>query len=54
MSAIEQVDGQTVEEYVLARTREWNVATREHPEDEALWLGFAAWQDEASGLLQRK
>jgi hypothetical protein len=35
---------ETREEYVLRRTREFNVALRETPKDETLWLDFAAFQ----------
>lgn len=50
----QQSQGLTAEEWVLQRTRQWNIATRERPQMEQLWLGFAAWQDEAARLLQRK
>ena len=36
--------GETWEEYVRRRTREFNEQTRERPLDEALWLQFAAFQ----------
>ena len=41
--------GETAEEAVLRRTREFNVALRERPQDLQLWLDFAAFQDEAAG-----
>lgn len=49
-----QEQGETFEENLLRRTREWNVATREHPESEQVWLDFANFQDEAARLLHRK
>lgn len=33
--------------YLMRRAKEFNVATRERPEDLQLWLDFAAFQDEA-------
>lgn len=39
---------QTREEEILQRTREFNAAIRERPEDLQLWLDFAAFQDEAA------
>ena len=41
--------GETAEEAVLRRTRDFNVALRERPQDLQLWLDFAAFQDEAAG-----
>jgi hypothetical protein len=46
--------GEDVEEFVLRRTREWNVALRERPEEERLWLGFAEFQEHAARLLGRR
>ncbi|KAK9820400.1 hypothetical protein WJX72_009973 [[Myrmecia] bisecta] len=38
--------GETAEQYLMRRTKEFNVATRERPYDLQLWLDFAAFQDE--------
>lgn len=45
------VQGESNQEYVLRRTRDINVAIREHPENLQLWLKYASWQEEASKLL---
>lgn len=36
--------GESVDEYVLRRTREYNVLTRERPFDLSVWMQFAAFQ----------
>lgn len=38
---------ETAAEQLMRRTREFNIATRERPEDLQLWLDFAAFQDTA-------
>jgi hypothetical protein len=40
-------EGETEAAYLMRRAREFNVATRERPEDLQMWLDFAAFQDEA-------
>lgn len=40
---------ETSEQYLMRRTREFNVATRERPHDLQLWLDFAAYQDVLGG-----
>lgn len=37
-------EGETQEEFLLRRTRDFNVATRERPYDLQLWLDFAKFQ----------
>jgi hypothetical protein len=39
-----QREGETNEEMLLRRTKEFNVATRERPLDVSLWLEFARFQ----------
>lgn len=46
-------EGESGEEYALRMTKEFNMATRESPEDVLLWLRFAAFQDTAAGLMGR-
>ncbi|KXZ47710.1 hypothetical protein GPECTOR_33g592 [Gonium pectorale] len=46
--------GESAEEWVLRRTREFNVAVREAPGDVQLWLRFAAFQDTVARLLARR
>ncbi|CAI5933243.1 unnamed protein product [Closterium sp. NIES-65] len=41
-------EGETWDEYVFRRTREFNEDTRRHPLDEQLWLRFVSFQDEAA------
>jgi hypothetical protein len=43
--------GETGEQLVLRLTRAWNVALRERPHQEQLWLDYVAWQEEAARLL---
>ncbi len=38
------------EEYLLSKTRDFNAALRQHPENLQLWLDFSAFQDEALEL----
>jgi hypothetical protein len=40
--------GLTPDELLLQATRAWNVAARERPHDEELWLDFAAFQHSAA------
>jgi hypothetical protein len=49
-----QRDGESAEERILRRTREFNRAVRERPEDLHVWLDFAAFQDEAAALGPRR
>lgn len=49
--SLAQLGGDTLEEYVLRRTKEFNAATRERPEELPLWLAFADFQLEAARLL---
>jgi hypothetical protein len=46
--------GLSADELVLRATRAWNVAVRERPQDEQLWLDFAAFQHAAAKLLQQQ
>jgi hypothetical protein len=46
--------GLSADELVLQATRAWNVAIRERPHDEQLWLDFAAFQHAAAKLLQQQ
>jgi hypothetical protein len=46
--------GETVEQWVVRRTRELNMATRERPHDPGLWLQLAAFQDEVSRVMGRR
>lgn len=54
VEALLQQRGETLEEYVLRRTREWNVAVRERPGEERLWLGFSEFQEDAARLMGRR
>ncbi|KAL4447355.1 hypothetical protein ABPG77_007388 [Micractinium sp. CCAP 211/92] len=49
-AAAAQRDGETSEEMLLRRTKEYNLASRERPYDIQLWLEFARFQDEAARL----
>ncbi len=40
--------GETAEQYMMRRVKDWNVAVRERPHELQLWLDFAAFQDEVS------
>lgn len=40
--------GETAEQYMMRRIKNWNVAVRERPHELQLWLDFAAFQDEVS------
>jgi hemolysin activation/secretion protein len=44
-------EGETEAAYLMRRAREFNVATRERPEDLQMWLDFATFQDEALARL---
>ncbi|GMH37328.1 hypothetical protein BSKO_05201 [Bryopsis sp. KO-2023] len=48
------VQGEDDEQYILRRTKEFNIATRERPFEMELWIEFARFQDEANKLLRRK
>lgn len=54
VSAEQDEEGETIEEYMLRRTKEFSTKTREDPYEEQLWLDYAAFQDECSKLLSRK
>lgn len=45
-----QHEGETNEELLLRRTKEYNVATRERPLDVSLWLDFARFQVRLCGV----
>jgi hypothetical protein len=49
-----QGGGETIEQWVLRRTRELNMATRERPHDVGLWLQLASFQDEVSRVMGRR
>ena len=38
--------GESQDEYVMRRTKEFNIAVRERSHDLQLWLDYAAFQDE--------
>jgi hypothetical protein len=40
--------GETAQQYMMRRVKDWNVAVRERPHELQLWLDFAAFQDEVS------
>lgn len=42
------------EDEVLRKTKEFNKMTREHPQDESLWLSFAKFQDKVASKQSRK
>ncbi|KAG6401993.1 hypothetical protein SASPL_138861 [Salvia splendens] len=42
------------EDEVLRRTKEFNKMTREHPQDESLWLAFAKFQDKVASKQSHK
>ncbi|TKY44864.1 NRDE protein [Spatholobus suberectus] len=42
------------EDEMLNKTREFNKQTREHPHDEKVWLAFAEFQDNVSGMQRQK
>lgn len=46
--------GMTPDEWVLKATRDWNIAVRERPHEEQVWLDFAAFQHVAARLLQQQ
>lgn len=46
--------GVSAEEHLLNATRAWNVAVRERPHDETLWLEFAAFQHSAAALAAQQ
>lgn len=60
--AAEQEEGEKIEtealfsspeEYLLQKTRDFNAALRQNPENLQLWLDFSAFQDEAMKLSSR-
>jgi hypothetical protein len=46
--------GLSADEMLLQATRAWNIAVRERPHDEALWLEFAAFQHSAAQQQQQR
>jgi hypothetical protein len=46
--------GLSADELLLKATRAWNVAVREQPHSEQLWLDFAAFQHSAAALVQQQ
>ena len=42
----EEETGETAEQSMMRRVKNWNVALRERPHELQLWLDFAAFQDE--------
>lgn len=42
------------EDEVLRKTKEFNKMTREHPQDESLWLAFAEFQDKVASMQPHK
>lgn len=42
------------DELLLQATRAWNIAVRERPQDEELWLEFAAYQHSAAQQQQQR
>lgn len=46
--------GLTPDELLLQATRAWNIAVRERPQDEHLWLDFAAFQHSAAQHQQQR
>ncbi|KZV40304.1 hypothetical protein F511_18033 [Dorcoceras hygrometricum] len=42
------------EDEVLRKTKEFNTMTRERPQDESVWLAFAAFQDKVSRMQPHK
>ncbi|DBB01993.1 TPA: hypothetical protein ACH3X1_000578 [Trebouxia sp. C0004] len=44
--------GESQDEYILRRTREFNVAVRERSHDLQLWLDYAAFQDETTRAVR--
>jgi hypothetical protein len=47
-------DGETLEDWFLRRTREYNTRTRERPTDETTWWAFLDFQDEAHRMQRNK
>ena len=43
--------GETAEQHVMRRTRDFNRGVRARPHDLQLWLDFAAFQDELGGCV---
>ena len=43
--------GESQDEYVLRRTKEFNIAVRERSHDLQLWLDYAAFQDDIPRLV---
>lgn len=46
--------GLSADELLLQATRAWNIAVRERPQDEELWLEFAAFQHSAAQQQQQR
>ena len=43
--------GESRDEYVMRRTKEFNIAVRERSHDLQLWLDYAAFQDDIPRLV---
>lgn len=54
LTADEALAGENEEQYVMRKTKEFNIATRERPFELGLWIQFAQFQDDAAKLLRRK
>lgn len=50
----DSVTGESWEDEVLNKTREFNRLTRERPHDEKAWLAFAGFQDKVSSMQPQK
>lgn len=44
----EDAPGESHDQYIMRRTKEFNIAVREKSHDLQLWLDYAAFQDETS------
>eukprot|EP01018_Ginkgo_biloba_P028678 Gb_12287 [translate_table: standard] len=53
-SASDMEGGETWDEFVIRRTREFNKLTRDHPHDEKTWISFANFQDEIASGQKKK
>lgn len=53
ISRVEVVE-ESWEDEVLRKTKEFNKMTREHPQDEGLWLAFAEFQDKVASKQPHK
>ena len=50
----EEEEGESLEDMLTRRTKEFNISTRERPEDVANWLNFVALQDEFLQVQSRR